>query len=269
METIKLHAGSLIPIIGSGTNTFGKENRDYRGEINYDTTELKAAIVAGYRHFDTAISYRNEGVLGKAVEESGIAREEFFITSKIPGREEYYKDRQAVVDGIESSLKELRTDYIDLYLIHHPWDDLDGILMVWQVLEEYAEKGILKEIGVSNFSQEQIDFLLKEAKMPPAVNQIQSNPTEWNHELIDYLLSVNVVPEAWGPLSHIDDQAKASLTEIGDKYGKSWAQVLLKFQIDRAVVVIPKSHNTERQKANLELFDFELTSEDKKTIYNL
>lgn len=269
MKTIKLNRGSMIPVIGSGTNTFGKENRDYMGKINFDTTELEAAIAAGYRHFDTAISYRNEGVVGKALEESGLAREEFFVTSKIPGKEEYYKNRQAVIDGIEYSLKELRTDYIDLYLIHHPWDDLEGMLMMWQVLEEYAEKGILKEIGVSNFSQEQMAYILENAKIKPAVNQIQSNPSNWNHELIEYLQSVDVVAEAWGPLSRMEESSIAKLEEIGNKYGKTWAQVVLKFQIDRGVVVIPKSHNADRQKANLELFDFELTDEEKETIYNL
>lgn len=269
MKTIKLNRGSMIPVIGSGTNTFGKENRDYMGKINFDTTELEAAIAAGYRHFDTAISYRNEGVVGKALEESGLAREEFFVTSKIPIKDGHAENKETVAKAIESSLKELRTDYIDLYLIHHPAEELDTIIMMWQVLEEYAERGILKEIGVSNFSQEQMAYLLENAKIKPAVNQIQSNPSNWNHDLIEYLQSVNVVAEAWGPLSRMEESSIAKLEEIGNKYGKTWAQVVLKFQIDRGVVVIPKSHNTDRQKANLDLFDFGLTDEEKETIYNL
>ena len=154
METIELNTGIQIPVIGSGTNTFGKENREYQGAINDDTTELLTAIKLGYRHFDTAISYRNEAVVGKAIKESGIDRSEFFLTSKIPGKPEHTQDAAAVKASVEASLAALQTESIDLYLIHHPWDNLAEIAAVWAVLEAYVDKGVLKAIGVSNFQEE-------------------------------------------------------------------------------------------------------------------
>ncbi|WP_312542359.1 aldo/keto reductase [Enterococcus sp.] len=269
METIELNTGIQIPVIGSGTNTFGKENKDYQGTINNDTTELAAAIAAGYRHFDTAIAYRNEAVVGKAIKESGIDRSAFFITSKIPGTPEYTKDAAAVKSGVEASLSALQTETIDLYLIHHPWDNLEEIAAVWAVLEAYVDGGILKSIGVSNFQEKELGYLLEHSRIKPAVNQIESHPGKWSDGIIGYSLSNQVVPEAWGPLSRISDSAKEQLTVIGEKYQKSWSQVVLRYQIERGVVVIPKSHSAEHQAANLAIFDFSLTDEEKEIIKGL
>lgn len=269
MILVKLNTGIDMPIVGTGTNTFGKENRDYNGKINGDITELSNAIQQGYRHIDTAISYRNESVVGEAIKKSEVAREEFFITSKIPGRPEYTKDRESVERGIEESLKALQTEYIDLYLIHHPWEDMDEMVAVWKVLEEYVDQGVLKAIGVSNFDETQLEYLLDNARIAPAVNQIQSHPGLWNHDLIQYSLSKEVIPVAWGPLSRITAEAQTVLAEIGERYNKSWAQIVLRYQIERGVVVIPKSHNAERQKLNLDLFDIELLSEERNIIGSL
>lgn len=266
MEFVKLNTGIQIPIVGSGTNTFGKEDGDYSGKINGDTTELIQAIKAGYRHFDTAISYRNESVVGDAIKESGIERDDFFLTSKIPGRPEYTNSEKAVIEAVESSLKAFRTDYIDLYLIHHPWENLEEIVSVWKVLEQYVDQGTLKAIGVSNFDEAQLSHLLQHARIKPAVNQIESHPGKWNHGIIHYSLEQGVIPEAWGPLSRTDDAAKEKLTEIANNYKKTWAQVILRYQIERGVIVIPKSHNSERQKDNLAIFDFSLTEEEKNEI---
>ena len=148
METITLNTGIELPIVGTGTNTYGKENNDYQGKINGDTTELDQAISLGYRHIDTAISYRNESVIGDAVKKSKLPREEFFLTSKIPGRPEYIETTEAVHQAVADSLNALKTDYIDLYLIHHPWDNNEEIFTVWRILEEYVDKGVLKAIGV-------------------------------------------------------------------------------------------------------------------------
>lgn len=269
MQTVTLNTGILMPVIGSGTNTYGKEGNQYGGAINGDTTELANAIKAGYRHFDTAISYRNESVVGDAWKKSGLPRETFFLTSKIPGRPEYTETEEAVHQAVKSSLEALQTDYIDLYLIHHPWDNLDEILAVWRVLEDYVDKGTLKAIGVSNFDEEQLGYLLEHARIKPAANQIKSHPGDWNDSIVDYSLQNEVVPVAWGPISRTDDEAKAKLNEIGEKYGKNWAQVSLRYQIERGVVVIPKSHNAKRQKANFEIFDFELTEEERNLIASL
>lgn len=266
MIVVELNTGIDIPIVGTGTNTYGKVNGDYQEDINGDTTELESAIAQGYRHIDTAISYRNESVVGDAIQKSGLARKQFFITSKLPGRPEYTKDRASVETGIQASLDALQTDYIDLYLIHHPWDSLEEMVAVWKVLEDYVEKGILKAIGVSNFNQEELQYLLDNARIAPAVNQIKSNPSNWNHELIKFSLAKEVIPEAWGPLSGVSDEAKAILTEIGERYDKTWAQIVLRYQIERGVIVIPKSHNADRQKLNLDIFDFSLSAEDRKKI---
>lgn len=269
METITLNTGIELPIVGTGTNTYGKENNDYQGKINGDTTELDQAISLGYRHIDTAISYRNESVIGDAVKKSKLPREEFFLTSKIPGRPEYIETTEAVHQAVADSLNALKTDYIDLYLIHHPWDNNEEIFTVWRILEEYVDKGVLKAIGVSNFNQEQLGFILERARIKPAVNQIQSNTSEWNHAIIEYCQEHGVVPEAWGPLSRIDASCRQALTEIAQRYGKTWAQVILRYQIQRGVAVIPKSHNPERQQLNIELFDFSLTEEEMTTIGHL
>lgn len=255
-----------IPAIGSGTNTFGKENHDFMGTINDDTTEIETAIQNGYRHFDTAIAYRNEAVVAAGLKKSGLPREDFFLTSKIPGKPEYTKDRAAVEAGVQSSLAALDTDYIDLYLIHHPWDNPDEIAATWAVLEDYVDKGVLKAIGVSNFNEEQLGHLLENSRIKPVVNQIESHPGHWNDAIIDYSLAHNVVPEAWGPLTKVTPEAQAQLAEIGKSSNKTWAQVALRYQLDRGVIVIPKSHSSERQKLNLAINDFTLTEADKAKI---
>ena len=269
MEYYTLNNGIKIPAIGSGTNTFGKVDRRYMNEINHDTTEIDSAIRYGYRLFDTAIAYRNESVLGDAIQKSGLNRASFFITSKIPNKAENIETEEAIINSIQGSLKALNTDYIDLYLIHHPWDDNHDIVRVWNTLESYVDQGILKSIGVSNFSEQQLAFLLNHARIKPVVNQIESHPGNWQHELIAFSKSNQVIPQAWGPISRVSDEAKIILSEIGSKYNKTWAQVILRFQLERGVILIPKSHNEQRQKENLDIFDFELTENDKEVIYQL
>lgn len=269
MEYIKLNTGIDIPILGSGTNTYGKVDNKYKGEINGDTTELESAIESGYRHFDTAVSYRNEAVVGKAVKESGLDRKEFFLTSKLPTKPEYKEYREseeAVRRTVEASLEALGGEYIDLYLLHNAWEPLENIAEVWKVLEDYVDQGKLKAIGVSNFNEEQLGYLMEHSRIKPALNQVVSHPGKWNHAIIEYCKAHGVVPEAWGPLSGVSEENKTTLTQIGDKYDKTWAQVLLRYQIQRGVVVIPKSHNPKRQKANLNVFDFELTEEEIQVI---
>ena len=269
MKKITLNDGHKIDIVGSGTNTFGKENHEYQSPINMDATEVLMAIENGYRHFDTAISYRNEAVVAKGITESGYPREDFYLTSKIPGRSPHIDSESNVLESIEMSLKELNTDYIDLYLIHHPWDNNLEILKVWQELEKAVDEGLIKSIGVSNFESEQLQKLYEKARIKPVLNQIESHPGKWNHELIQETQKLNVAVSAWGPLTRVDDDAKEILMEIGKKYNKSWAQVILRYQIERDVIVIPKSHNNHRQKDNIDIFDFELTDEEKEVISKL
>lgn len=269
MKNITLNDGFEIPIVGSGTNTYGKEVNDYFGNINMDTKELDSAIKAGYRHFDTAVSYRNEAVIGKAVAESGIDREEFFLTSKIPGEKEYVANRELIIKTLDESLEKLQTDYVDLYLIHKPWDNNAEIVETWKVLEEQVEEGKIKSIGVSNFDKKQLQYLLDRATIKPVVNQVQSHPGNWNHDIIHFSHENEVYAEAWGPLSRVNEDARNRLDEIGENHGKSWAQVVLNYQINREVIVIPKSHNAERQADNLDIFDFKLSEEEIKEIASL
>lgn len=262
MEYFVLSNGIKIPKVGMGTNTFGKAGNDFHGEINMDTKELLWAYENGYRLVDTAIAYRNEAVIGKSIKESGLNREEIFVTSKIPMRDENVGTDLLIEKSIQTSIEKVG-DYIDLYLIHHPGEN-EKNLQVWQHLERSYEKGLFKAIGVSNFNEEQLTYLMENAKIKPMVNQIESNPAKFNHELIKFCLKNQILPEAWGPLDPVPN--KEVLEKIGLKYGKSWAQVLLRYQIERGVLVIPKSHNKERQKQNLEIFDFALDDADIEEI---
>ena len=269
MQTTILADGSKIPLIGTGTNTYGKEGNQYRGKLNEDFSALKSTIQAGYRLIDTAISYRNEAGVGKTIFESSIPREEFYITTKIPSDDVYISSKKAVEETVLKSLENLKTEYIDLYLIHHPIDDKEKLKHTWEVLESFVDNGKIKSIGVSNFTIEMLETVQNFARIQPVVNQIQSNPHTWNHELIDYMLKNDIVPEAWGPLSKVTPEQMDKLAKIAENYGKNWAQVILRYQIQRGVVVIPKSHSKEHQISNLELFDFELTKEDQFVIESL
>lgn len=269
MEKVALTNGFEIPLVGTGTNTYGKENNQYKGNLNGDFSALKSAIEAGYRLIDTAISYRNEAGVGKTVAESRIPREEFYLTTKIPSDDAYIGSRELVEQTILNSLKNLKTEYIDLYLIHHPIESVEKLKYTWEVLESFVDKGQIKSIGVSNFTIEMLETVKSFARIQPAVNQIQSNPHTWNDEVIDYMKHNGIVAEAWGPLSRVTDEQKARLENIGENYGKNWGQVLLRYQIQRGVVVIPKSHNQERQISNLDIFDFDLTVEDAVIIKSL
>lgn len=268
MEKVRLNNGISIPYIGTGTNTYGKENNDYNGELNGDFSALESAIESGYRLIDTAISYRNEAGVGETIKSSGVPREEFYITTKIPAEDQYIKDKETVRQTLDQSLSNLQTDYIDVYLIHRPIEDEQKLKLTWEVLEEYVSKDKIKTIGVSNFSIEDLKRLEQFATVKPAINQIKSNPTHWNNEWIKYMFAEDIRPQAWGPMKTTDEH-RAQLSEIGKSYDKSWSQVLLRYQTQRGIIVIPKSHNKDNQKANLKSMDFLLSEEDMRKIDQL
>lgn len=269
METIALANGLEIPLVGTGTNTYGKEGNQYSGELNGDFSALEHAIQIGYRLVDTAISYRNEAGVGKTIADSGVPRGEFYITTKIPADEKYIGTKEAVERTVLNSLENLKTDYIDLYLIHHPIEDKDKLKHTWELLESFVDKGKIKSIGVSNFDIDLLKTVQQFARIQPAVNQIQSNPHTWNNEVIEFMQKNYIVAEAWGPLSRVTDEQISKLNKIAENYGRSWGQVLLRYQIQRGVVVIPKSHDNERQTSNLALFDFELSDEHMISVESL
>ena len=269
MKNMKMNNGLTIPVLGTGTNTFGKEGNDFSGKITYDTKELRSAISLGYRLIDTAIYYRNEAVIGKAVRESNIPRDEFFITSKIPDGKEYTETNELVKHYVDQSLKELNIGYIDLYLIHFPLESNEDNLRVWRVLEEYVDKGLIKSIGVSNFNKEQLEHLLSHARIKPVLNQFQSYPGKHQQNLIDYCKENGVIPEAYQSLAKLDPKTKEQLVELAKPYNKTWSQVILNYQIQEGLVVIPKSHNKKHQQENMDVFNFTLTKEDMETIKNM
>lgn len=269
MKYLKMNNGLTIPVLGTGTNTFGKENNDFNGKLTYDTKELRSAIELGYRLIDTAIFYRNEAVIGKAVKESGIDRSDFFITSKIPKDEEYTETNARVAHCVEKSLEALDMAYVDLYLIHFPLEENEENLRVWRVLESFVEKGLIKSIGVSNFNADQLAYLIEHATIKPVVNQFQSYPGKHNQALIDFCKANDVVPEAYQSLAKMDIKTKEKLMELAKPYNKTWSQIVLNYQVNEGLVVIPKSHNHQHQSENIDIFDFSLTKKDIKTIKNM
>lgn len=269
MKYIKMNNGLTIPVLGTGTNTFGKENNDFFGKITYDTKELASAIELGYRLIDTAIYYRNEAVIGKAVKESNIERNEFFIVSKIPEKKEFIETDESVKYHVEQSLKALDIDYIDLYLMHFPLETNEENLRVWRILETFVERGLIKSIGVSNFNEDQLSYLIEHASIKPVLNQFQSYPGKHQQSLIDFCKANDVIPEAYQSLAKIDVKTKEVLTDIAKGYKKTWSQVVLNYQINEGLVVIPKSQSKQHQFENIDVFDFLLTKKDIETIKNM
>lgn len=223
------------------------------------------AIEVGYRHFDTAQAYFNEDGVGEAIAESGIDRSEFFITTKVwHSHHGYEKTKEAC----EESLKKLQTDYIDLYLIHQNIGDVFG---TWRALEELYEKGKVKAIGVCNFTESRFTNLALHSKIKPMVNQIEINPFYQQQGIEDFHAKFGTLIESWGPLAEGRNGIFSNpvLSEIGEKYGKSVAQVIIRWIIQRGIIVFPKSAKPERMAENIDVFDFELTKDDMEKIKEL
>ena len=254
MEYFTLANGLRIPAVGSGTNTFAKTEREYNGS----TKEICSAIEAGYRFFDTAEAYGNEEAVGNGVIESGVGRENVFLCTKMSSRQERPMDREDTAAAIERSLAKLKTDHIDLYLLHFPRKDPKETEEIWKGFEEAYRKGMLKAIGVCNFQPEQLEGLLAACEIPPMVDQVRCNPDDWNTAAVTCAQKNGVLPMAWAPLT-FDARHREPLAEIGARYNKTWAQTMLRYQFQRGVITIPKSHSFEHQKADLDIFDFALT----------
>lgn len=261
MEYFTLSNGLKIPAVGSGTNTFAKTDNVYDGH----TTEVVSALEAGYRFFDTAEGYRNEEAIGSGVIESGVPRSEVFLCTKMSNREERVLGPEDTVASVERSLAKLKTDYIDLYLLHFPRPTPEETAAVWEGFEACYEKGILKAIGVCNFQPEQLERLIADSRIPPMVLQVRRNPETWNVDAIECAKRNGLIPMAWGPL-RFDEKYRPALQEIGAKYGKNWAQTILRYHFQTGCVTIPKSHSFAHQKENLDIFDFALTDAELAAI---
>ncbi|HDA7969035.1 TPA: aldo/keto reductase [Staphylococcus aureus] len=256
MNHIEISKDVKIPVLGFGVFQIPQEQ----------TAEaVKEAIKAGYRHIDTAQSYLNETEVGQGIEASGIDRSELFITTKVWIENVNYED---TIKSIERSLQRLNLDYLDLVLIHQPYNDVYGS---WRALEELKENGKIKAIGVSNFGVDRTVDLGIHNQIQPQVNQIEINPFHQQEEQVAALQQENVVVEAWAPFAEGKNQLFQNqlLQAIADKYNKSIAQVILRWLVERDIVVLAKSVNPERMAQNLDIFDFELTEEDKQQIATL
>ncbi len=254
MEKFVLNDGTVIPAIGFGTFLIPADGSTYRA--------VREALAAGYRHIDTAMVYYNEEEVGRAVRDSGIPRKDIFITSKLWITHFGYERAKR---GVERSLRLLGTDYIDLYLIHQPYGDIEG---AWKALEEDRAAGKLRSIGVSNFTVNIWDRCAPFFHVTPSVNQIECHPLAQRRKIRDYLTPKGVLTECWGPLGQgnpalLNDE---TISSIAQKHGKDVGQVILRFEVQEGMVVLPKSVRPERIRSNLDVFDFALTEEEMARI---
>ncbi len=250
MKTITLNDGHSIPAVGFGVFLIPNDGPTYDAVLS--------ALKAGYRHIDTAAAYFNESDVGKAVKDSGIPREEIFITSKLWLQDYGY---EAAKKGIETSLEKLGMDYIDLYLLHQPYGDVPG---AWKALEEAKAEGKIRSIGVSNMTPKIWKEFVPQFETIPAVNQVECNPFFQQKELRALLEKDDVKIEAYQPLGHgnADLLTNPVITEIAGKYGKNAGQIILRFEVQEGLIVLPKSTNPERIAGNIDIFDFELNEDE-------
>ena len=254
MEYRTLANGVKMPMLGYGV--FQVRDHEQCRQV------VKDAISVGYRLIDTAQSYMNQKAVGEAIRESGVAREEIFLTTKIWMQDNSYEKCRKAVD---LALSELDTDYIGLLLLHQPMGDYYG---AWRALEEAYEAGKVRAIGMANCYPQIIADMCETVRIRPMVNQVEMHPFFQQQLNVDTMDSYGVVPEAWGPFNEGKRNffTDPVLTEIGAKYGKSAAQVALRWNIQRGVVVIPKSVHKDRMEQNFDVFDFELSAEDMEKI---
>ncbi|GAA2980352.1 MULTISPECIES: aldo/keto reductase [Streptomyces] len=253
MQTVTLNNGIEMPVVGFGVYQIPPEQTEQA---------VTDALAAGYRSLDTAASYGNEEAVGRAIGSSGIPREDLFVTTKLwvsdAGED---KARRA----FDTSLRKLGLDHLDLYLIHQPYGDVYGS---WRAMESLHEEGLVRAIGVSNFHADRLVDLIDHNEITPAVNQVETHPFFQRTADQELMRERGVQIESWGPFAegrnHLFTDPR--LSEIADGHGKSVAQVVLRWLVQRGVVVIPKSVRAERMAENLDLFDFELTDDQMRTI---
>lgn len=250
MTGITLNDGNKIPAVGFGVFLIPADGPTYDAVLT--------ALKAGYRHIDTAAAYFNEADVGRAVRDSGIPREEIFITSKLWLQDYGY---EAAKKGLETSLEKLGMDYVDLYLLHQPYGDVAG---AWKALEEAKAAGKIRSIGVSNMTPKIWKEFVPQFETVPAVNQVECHPFFQQRELRELLAGGDVKIEAYQPLGHGDASllAHPAITRLAEKYGKNAGQVILRFEVQDELIVLPKSTHPERIAGNLDIFDFALTEDE-------
>lgn len=254
MTSITLNDGNKIPAVGFGVFLIPVDGPTYEA--------VRTALDAGYRHIDTAAAYFNEADVGRAVKDSGIPRKEIFITSKLWLQDYGY---EAAKKGLDTSLEKLGMDYVDLYLLHQPYGDVAG---AWKALEEAKAAGKIRSIGVSNMTPKIWNEFVPQFETLPAVNQVECHPFFQQRELRALLAGDDVKIEAYQPLGHGDASllSHPAITALAEKYGKNAGQVILRFEVQDGLIVLPKSTNPARIAGNLDLFDFTLTEDEMDTL---
>ena len=254
MEFVTLRSGVTMPLEGFGVFQVP--------DAAVCQQAVSEALETGYRLIDTAAAYFNEEAVGAALKNCGIPREELFITTKLWIQDAGYESAKA---AFQTSLDKLGLEYLDLYLIHQPMNDYYG---AWRAMEELYEEGKIRAIGVCNFYPDRLTDLCLNARIAPMVNQVELHPFFAQDAALENMRELGVQPEAWGPLAEGKHGifTHPVLVEIGQKYGKTAAQVALRWNAQRGVVVIPKSTHKERMEENLDIWDFSLTEEDRNAI---
>ncbi|HNU88869.1 MAG TPA: aldo/keto reductase [Ferruginibacter sp.] len=257
MKKIKLNNGVEMPILGFGVFQVTDLAECERSVLD--------AIATGYRLIDTAQAYGNEEAVGRAIKQSGIAREDLFITTKLWIQSNGYEGTKK---AFEKSLKKLQLDYLDLYLIHQPYGDVYG---EWRAMQDLYKEGKVRAIGVSNFQPDRLMDLVIHNEVVPVINQVETHPFHQQSEAQKFMQENNVQIESWGPFAEGKNSIFQNelLLTIGKKYGKSIAQVILRWLTQRGVIAIPKSVRKERMQENLDIFDFNLSEEDMSEIKKL
>ncbi len=253
---VKLNNGVVMPQLGFGVLKMS-DGDDVRKAVT-------CALREGYRSIDTAKAYGNETGVGQAIKDSGIPREEIFLTTKLWNRDQGY---ESTLQAFQQSLERLDSEYVDLYLIH--WPGKDNYKNTWRAMEKLHGDGLIRAVGVSNFQIHHLDDLLGSSTVVPVVNQIELHPYLTQEELRSYCTSHDIRVEAWSPLGQgalLQDQ---TLQGLAKKHQRSAAQIILRWDIQNGIIVIPKSANPARIRENMSLFDFSIDAEDMKSIDNL
>ncbi len=250
VPTITLNDGNTIPQLGFGV---------WQVSTDDIVASVSKALEVGYRHIDTAAIYGNEEGVGRAIAESGVPRDELFVTTKLWNDKHGHDDALAAV---QTSLEKLGLDYVDLYLIHWPTPEKDNYVEAWLALEEIKNKGWSRSIGVSNFLEDHLRRVVAESSTVPTVNQIELHPTFSQEPLVAVNSELGVVTQSYSPLGLAKDLASPQIQELAGKLGRTPAQVILRWHIQKGYIVFPKSVTPTRIAENFDIFDFELSAED-------
>ena len=250
IPSVTLSNGVVMPAIGFGVFQIPDDAMD---------ATVRHALEAGYRAFDTAPMYGNERSLGRALTDSGVPREELFVTTKVSNEDQGY---QSTLDAVEKSVARLGLDYVDLCLIHWPAPARGAYLDTWRALEQLHAAGLVRAIGVSNFQADHLDRLLEVAAVRPMVNQIEIHPLLPQQSMVELHRSLGIHTQAWAPLARGRLQENPVLTELACRHDVSLAQLVLRWHLQRGTIPLPKSSSPERMRANIDVFDFALDADE-------